>query len=96
MKGWLELYRDVMQQLGVGGRESVFDDHDGLGLAELVRDGEVTPDGDITELSYGYWQADITKSADEYGDITLSLSQAGLEADGNDNAKIFVGWTKAF
>ena len=52
------------------------------GQYQFKNDGELTPDGDTTDYNYGYWQADITKSADEYGDISLSVSQAGEQADG--------------
>jgi uncharacterized protein (TIGR02001 family) len=64
-----------------------------LGQYAFTNDGE-TIDADY---DYSYGQIDVTKSADEYGDITLSVTNAdNKNADGNDNAKVFISWTKAF
>lgn len=49
------------------------------------------------DYDYGYYQVDLTKSAAEFGDVTLSVSQTdNVNADGNDNAKVFVSWVKSF
>jgi len=50
-----------------------------------------------TSLDYVHGQLDITKSAGEFGDFTLSLSLAEEEANaGDDDLKVFVSWAKAF
>lgn len=48
------------------------------------------------DYDYAWGQIDVTRSMEEYGDITLSVSQADTEADGNDHPKVFVGWVKSF
>lgn len=58
-----------------------------------------TNDGAFMDLDYdySYGQADLTKSAGDFGDVTLSVSAADNEnADGNDNTKIFISWVKSF
>ncbi len=57
----------------------------------------VGPEGGVADYNYAYGQLDLTKSADEYGDITLSATGAdNTNADGNDNVKVFISWTKGF
>jgi uncharacterized protein (TIGR02001 family) len=53
-------------------------------------------EGRPTDYNYVWWQIDLTRSMAEYGDIALSVSQAEKQADGNDSAKVFIGWTKGF
>lgn len=74
------------------------------GQYNFKNDGELVPvelpDGRIdlekADYNYAYYQVDISKSMDEYGDITLSYSQADEQADGNDSGKVFITWTKGF
>jgi len=42
---------------------------------------------------YEHYQADLSKSAGDFGDVTLSLSDTDLD---NDDMKFFVSWAKAF
>jgi uncharacterized protein (TIGR02001 family) len=59
-----------------------------------------------TDLDYTHYQVDLTKSAGDYGDVTLSLSDTDLE-DGEDeegneipgedaDLRFFVSWSKSF
>jgi uncharacterized protein (TIGR02001 family) len=68
-----------------------------LGQYEFTNDGATFADGEVADYNYAYGQLDLTKSADEYGDITLSVTNAdNANADGNDSAKVFITWTKGF
>ena len=45
------------------------------------------------EYDYSHYQADLTKSAGDFGDVTLSLSDTDIT---NDDMKVFVSWAKTF
>ena len=65
----------------------------GLTLGQYAFDN----DSSDNELSFTWGQIDLTKSAGRYGDFTLSVSQAGEEANGgNDNPRVFITWTKGW
>lgn len=51
---------------------------------------------DDVDLDYTWGQIDMTRSVEEFGDITLSASKADEEADGNDDVKVFITWAKSF
>lgn len=60
---------------------------------------EFTNDGDtgVGDVSYQHGQLDLTKSAGDFGDVTLSLSYANEEAQNADDDVItFVSWSKGF
>ncbi len=67
-----------------------------LGEYKFTNDGVTIAPFEKTDYNYLWWQIDLTHFMDEYGDITMSVSQADKQADGNDSAKIFIGWTKGF
>jgi uncharacterized protein (TIGR02001 family) len=68
-----------------------------IGQYDFTNDGNVGVNGDRADLSYTYGQIDLTKSGGRYGDFTLSVSQAGEQANsGNDNPRVFVTWTKGW
>ncbi len=71
----------------------------GLGLTvgeyKFTNDGVVTADG-VNDYDYVWGQLDINHSLDEYGDITMSVTKADQQADGNDSPKVFITWTKGF
>lgn len=58
-----------------------------LGKYSFENDGE--PDVE----DYTHYQADLTKSAGDFGDVTLSLSDTDLD---DDDMKFFVSWAKTF
>lgn len=43
--------------------------------------------------SYSHYQFDLTKSAGDFGDVTLTLSDTDLD---NDDAKVLASWSKSF
>ena len=45
------------------------------------------------DLNYTHYQADLSKSAGDFGDVTLSLSDTDID---NDDMKVFVSWAKTF
>ncbi len=45
------------------------------------------------DLDYTHYQADLSKSAGDFGDVTLSLSDTDID---NDDMKFFVSWSKTF
>ena len=45
------------------------------------------------DYDYTHYQADLTKSAGDFGDVTLSLSDTDMD---NDDMKFFVSWAKTF
>lgn len=47
------------------------------------------------DMDYGHIQADVTKSAGDWGDVTLTVSQAE-EASGDDDTKFLISWSKSF
>lgn len=64
-----------------------------VGQYRFTNDGEPL----AGDLNYTHWQIDATRGAGDFGDFTLSVSRATNEnADGNDNVKVFVSWTKGF
>jgi uncharacterized protein (TIGR02001 family) len=68
-----------------------------VGYTEFDNDGK-NGNGD---LDYSYGQADLTKSAGDFGDFTLTVSYAdndvtGVGGDNADNVKTVVAWSKAF
>ena len=53
------------------------------------------------ELDYTHYQVDLTKSAGDFGDVTLSLSDTDLDdaddsAGGDSDPRFFVSWSKEF
>ena len=58
-----------------------------LGRYDFENDGI----GDIE--NYGYYQADLKKSAGDYGDVILSVSDTNMH---DDSTKVFVSWAKTF
>jgi uncharacterized protein (TIGR02001 family) len=50
-------------------------------------------DGVLADLNYNHYQADLSKSAGDFGDVTLSLSGTNID---DENAKFFVSWAKTF
>jgi uncharacterized protein (TIGR02001 family) len=64
--------------------------------------GAVEPDGDGDDdgEDFTHYQVDLTKSAGDFGDVTLSLSDTDLEetsAAGEDgDMRFFVSWSKGF
>lgn len=73
-----------------------FDFAQSWSLGLTVGQYDFNNDSSANPLSYTYGQIDLSKSAGRYGDFTLSVSQAGEEADGNDNTKVFVTWSKGW
>ncbi len=68
-----------------------------VGYTEFDNDGN-NNNGD---LNYSYGQADLTKSAGDFGDFTLTVSYADNDATGvggnnADQVKTVVGWSKTF
>ena len=58
-------------------------------------------DGDGGDLDYTHYQVDLTKSAGDFGDVTLSLSDTDLDdmdpaAGGDSDPRFFVSWSKTF
>ncbi|MGV6826351.1 MAG: TorF family putative porin [bacterium] len=49
-----------------------------------------------SDADYNHYQADLSKSFGDFGDFTFSLSQSEEEADGDDDLKVFVSWSKGF
>lgn len=47
-------------------------------------------------LDYTHGQLDLTKSAGDFGDLTFTVSFADEEANGDDDARVFVSWAKTF
>lgn len=45
------------------------------------------------DFDYTHYQADLSKSAGDFGDVTLSLSDTDKD---NENMKVFVSWAKTF
>jgi uncharacterized protein (TIGR02001 family) len=45
------------------------------------------------EYDYTHYQADLTKSAGDFGDVTLSLSDTDYD---DDDMKFFISWAKTF
>ena len=64
-----------------------------IGSYQFDDDGEAGADFDYT-----HWQADIGKSAGDFGDFTFSLGK--VDDDNNftadDDLKVFVSWSKSF
>jgi hypothetical protein len=53
------------------------------------------------ELDYTHYQVDLTKSAGDFGDVTLSLSDTDIDdtnpdAGGDSDPRFFVSWSKTF
>jgi len=55
-------------------------------------DFDVPNDGDV---NYSHVQADLTKSAGDWGDFTFTVSKA-QEESGDDDVKFLVSWSKTF
>lgn len=47
------------------------------------------------DFDYTHYQADLTKSAGDWGDVTFTVSQADEES-GDDDTKFLVSWSKTF
>jgi uncharacterized protein (TIGR02001 family) len=56
-------------------------------------DFDVPSSGDV---DYTHGQVDLTKSAGDFGDFTLSASVADEEANGDNDPRVFVSWSKTF
>jgi uncharacterized protein (TIGR02001 family) len=59
-----------------------------LGGYDFENDGVLGAD-----YNYNHYQADLTKSAGDFGDVTLSLSDTDID---DDDMKFFVSWAKTF
>lgn len=57
-------------------------------------DGDVIG-GEKMDVDYTHYQADLTKSAGDYGDFTVTLSKA-QEESGDDETKFVLSWAKGF
>lgn len=57
-------------------------------------DGDVI-DGDKLDVDYTHYQADLSKSAGDFGDFTLTVSKAEEES-GDDETKLVLSWAKTF
>jgi len=55
-------------------------------------DFDVPSSGDV---DYTHYQADVTKSAGDWGDFTFTISKADEES-GDDDTKFVVSWAKSF
>jgi uncharacterized protein (TIGR02001 family) len=62
-----------------------------LGLTAGYYDFDTPSD----DMDYSHFQADLTKSAGDWGDFTLTLSRAEEES-GDDDTKFLVSWSKSF
>jgi hypothetical protein len=56
---------------------------------------------DGADFDFTYYQVDLTKSAGDFGDVTLSLSDSNIDEDstiGGDDGdlRFFVSWSKGF
>lgn len=50
-----------------------------------------------SDNDFTHYQLDVTKSAGDFGDFTLSFSKADEEANGgDDDPRVFVSWAKSF
>ena len=74
-----------------------FELQDDWSLAFTVGYYDFDYDGDpaVGDVSYSHYQADLSKSAGEMGDFTLTLSEAEEES-GDDETKVVVSWAKSF
>jgi uncharacterized protein (TIGR02001 family) len=86
--GYLNLSFDLPMDFSIGGT---------VGRYWFDDDGRRV-DGDKLDLSYTYFQLDVGKSAGDWGDFTMSFTQAeDTEATGfDDDWKVFVSWAKTF
>jgi len=75
-----------------------FDLQDDFGLGLTLGRYTFDDDGEGgTDLDYNHYQLDLTKAAGDFGDFAFSISKADKEANGgDDDAKVFVSWTKSF
>lgn len=64
-----------------------------LGLTAGYYDFDTS--SDYGDVDYGHFQADVTKSAGDWGDFTLTVSQAEEES-GDDDTKFLISWSKSF
>ncbi len=67
----------------------------GLGLTYGYYDFDYDGDADVGDVSYGYFQVDLSKSYGDWGDITISLSDADEES-GEEDPLAWISWTKTF
>lgn len=70
----------------------------GLGLTYGYYDFDHDGDAVLDEQgvgSYGYFQVDLSKSYGDWGDITISLSDADEES-GEEDPLAWISWTKTF
>lgn len=90
---------DLFYYIGVGG-----DVGEGWSLAATYGYYDFDSDGELNNLldptdnaleSYGYFQFDVTKSAGDMGDFTLSIIDAEEES-GDDDTKLVVSWGTTF
>ncbi|GAA6166995.1 TorF family putative porin [Sessilibacter corallicola] len=81
----------------IGGGFDLGDDWS-LGLTYGYYDFDFDGDAALEEDglgSYGYFQVDLTKSYGDWGDITISLSDADEES-GEEDPLTWISWTKGF
>ncbi|MEN8166619.1 MAG: TorF family putative porin [Pseudomonadota bacterium] len=45
---------------------------------------------------YTHYQVDLSKSAGDFGDVTLSLSDTDMDAGLDEDVRFFVSWSKGF
>lgn len=75
---------DLGQDWGVGAT---------YGYTDFDNDGTVN--GVKNDISYGYWQVDVTKAVGDFGEFTMSMIEADEES-GDDDRKFVVSWSKSF
>ena len=69
-----------------------------VGYTEFDADG----DAGVGDVNYAHGQVDVTKSAGDFGDFTLTASIAEEDAEGvtgstnTDQVKTVVSWSKTF
>jgi uncharacterized protein (TIGR02001 family) len=61
-----------------------------IGYVDFEDDGVAA-----TDTSYMHYQLDVTKSAGDFGDFTMSVSMADEES-GDEDPIVFVSWAKSF
>lgn len=66
-----------------------------LGVTYGYYDFDFDGDAAVGDVSYGYFQFDLSKSYGDWGDITVSLSDADEES-GEEDPLAWISWTKGF
>lgn len=83
---------DIYFHLGVNGE---LEADWSWGVTYGIYDFDADGDAGVGDISYSHYQLDLSKSLDEIGDFTFSLSGAEQESGSNDT-KAIVSWAKSF